>query len=417
MYNLVLAAVLGSGIIILIIAKVDARSRINDYLRTVSFLGAAVLTMDLISDCFFIILLENQSHIYIDKRYEILVYVAVISVAVSVMIGYIQLVLDARIKNKLCQSAFITIIFIITTNGFSSILLLNSGLFGLDIFDMKLSDRELVHIYAKRIFPSVLFQNIPQLMIQIYYVSFHFEESFNLLILSSVTFTLISVFTTIAAIFLQKIVHARQNTVIVSMNVNMKGDSITNDMDKYKMMKTNLEQRLGELKGVDIYAVYVTKPRNIVNGVSLMVHVYLNKIKSGSENTNASTNDAQQILRALNESNDTGELSNIFKNSWQLSETPSITDVQQITAEFNDKTQIDSDAIQMSIQMHTQFNSDTAEQDINEVEIDTGSQGERMLVSDGTDINCADNDNMYINKSVFIVNTPGLKNRPGSTPL
>merc|ERR1712154_62495 len=81
--------------------------------------------------------------------------------------------------------------------GFAAIPLLNSYLFQLNVFDMGLTDRELKKFGTKRVYSIVLMENLPQIVLQTWFLLLSSDNGSNLIAISSMVLSLISIIVSI----------------------------------------------------------------------------------------------------------------------------------------------------------------------------------------------------------------------------
>ena len=92
-------------------------------------------------------------------------------------------------------SIILVVAVCVSGNSFGAIELANSNLFGMDLFSMGLNPRHLKQFQGKRIYSSVILENIPQLAVQIYFLSYlgAFDEATFVALLSSSISVILSV--------------------------------------------------------------------------------------------------------------------------------------------------------------------------------------------------------------------------------
>ena len=117
----------------------------------------------------------------------------------------------------------------------------------------------------------------------------------------------------------EKSINYAEKQEIITMKI--RGSSVTAKLMDCMTRKTAVTESLAMLLGIDAGDMEIVQPIKINQGVSIKIYVYAN-------DKNA---DFQKIL---NNSNDTkGELGNIFKEGWNLSNSPTVSDINTVVVE------------------------------------------------------------------------------------
>ena len=142
------------------------------------------------------------------------------------------------------------------------IIIFNSNLFGLDLFDMGLSQKFIFSFGIKRVY-SIVFQTWYIIMI-----------GPKLVTIMSMIFSLISITITIIISCTQKRIYFTQDYVYISFDIT--GGGIMNNMrickNRIKPIKTYLSQQILGVneRSVDIQRPYVD---DVVNGLQMQIHI------------------------------------------------------------------------------------------------------------------------------------------------
>ena len=293
-----------AGIIVLIglAAIIDAKKiRINDYFRIGALVTFFTQTMDMISDCFFAAQLYIHSKIELDDGYTAVFGLSIVFIVLPAMTALFQLYFYARkhwLENDHTRvwlrkfSTILLLLSIMTGSSFAAANLLNSYIFQLDILDMGLTQKQLKGFNTKRVYSivilevhyvplSLLFlflccvswinhilrncncykQNLPQLCIQVYFVS---QEGANGITISSMIFSLVSIIVSILSMYMEKRIDFTSSHVVITMNVT--GNSVKKQAKKCKTKCKKLKDELAILIGAESSTIEIIKPRYIKGG-------------------------------------------------------------------------------------------------------------------------------------------------------
>ena len=324
---------------IILIAKIDASFiHINDYLAITPLIIALIYILNIFSDCFFIAYLDivNRNN----PSNSTILMIATICIIFSILFGFIQLFVYKRnnwsIGNIHSWTSKNGILFLILSfifgNVFAACLILNSFIFRMQIFDMGLSNEKLYKFVCKGLTIIAIIRNIPLLSMQIYYTVSNDNQDAN-----TTMAIIFSISTILLAIFISVMILIPKNKklgAVFSMDITMTGEVINmaQDIDKCITMKQSLQHALANLFEVNDDFINITKPTRISNGLSLQFEVYIQKHDNA---TNANTyhkhdNPGELLERTLKEYNGRGELSNILKQSWKLSNDPKVSNIERI---------------------------------------------------------------------------------------
>ena len=118
---------------------------------------------------------------------------------------------------------------------------------------------------------------------------------------------------------MQKSIYNAEKQEIITMNIT--GASVTANMAPCMTRKTTVTKSMAMLLGIDAGDMEIAKPIKINQGVSITIYIYAN-----DKNVD--------LPKLLNSSNETsGELGNIFKEGWNLSNPPTVSDVKTVVVE------------------------------------------------------------------------------------
>eukprot|EP01084_Bolivina_argentea_P128968 227872_1 len=221
---------------------------------------------------------------------------------------------------------------VMTGSPFAAVPLLNSYLFLLNVFDMGLTDRELRQFATQRVYSIVLLENVPQLVLQCYYLSTSTAEDDGIAVASSV-FSGLSVFIAVLSMSLAQNIMFSEGYSIVRMDVT--GRCVTKRAEKCRILRTKLSKELSKLFGIKDTTMEIIKPTLIRNGFTITFYVYFH-------DTFGDVKDYKQLLEDHNKDNG---LSDLVRDSWDLDDAPVIANIECIV--FESKQQRDS------VEMHS----------------------------------------------------------------
>ena len=175
---------------------------------------------------------------------------------------------------------FLYLFSIFTGSSFTAIEFCNSGLFGLYHFNMGLNKRQLLIFRNKRLYSIILFENIPQLIIQIIYVLYNFNKVTFISILAS-CFSLISILTNLMEYFIQKTLLLDETLCIIKLEIYCdKISNLTNKLFQINIVnkRNKFENELSKILKVNIFFVELLPPIQTNYGLDLIFHVRSNLI-------------------------------------------------------------------------------------------------------------------------------------------
>lgn len=209
------------------------------------------------------------------------------------------------------KTKILYILSIFTGSAFAAVSLVNSFTFRLQLFDMGLTDSELLAFTYKRVYSVVLLENIPQLCLQIWYLS-SLETLNDPITISSMIFSFISILVSVLSMVMEKQISQSQGYVAVTMRVT--GNAVVSNAKKCKTLKKELSDQLALFVGVHSSVVEVIRPIPIKQGFEVNINFYF----GDSNETHI------EYFKVLTDGQNSGELQTLFKESWKLSEVPII---------------------------------------------------------------------------------------------
>jgi len=312
---------------------IDAKYlRQNDYYKFKSIIIAMFQMLDVVSDIFFVIDVWYKHYYQVDmqkkQEYFAIFVGCIIFMIIPVLISIYQLskistkywMYDNKIRVWLLSNGGILYLFsFLMGSSFSSIQVFNSHLFGLNIFDMGLNHRHLFSWDMKKIYSIVLFENIPQLMLQTWCCT---QCEINFITAVSMAMSSLS----IIMAFINYVIHRKlyDTQDYIEIIIEITGQSIIDN-------ETNCKRRIKSIKeylavnvfGVDINSVNIQKPLNISNGLQLIVSI------SYTVNDDECFSVVEQKFNELlNKSIFNEGLLKVVMDSWELEMIPHIKNRQ-----------------------------------------------------------------------------------------
>ena len=266
----------------------------------------------MISDVFFTV----QAEILRDfngKSTEIIFVLACCFLIVPILLSVFQLWHQMhkhwlkKDKLRVWLGEHTTVLFatsIITGSSFSAIDLFNSNLFSLEIFDMGLNKQDYHSFRYKRVYSLTLLENVPQLILQIWYIrELHGFE--NAITVASLIFTSISIFVSILSLCVLKQIVYDQDAVLIEFMV--KGQMIVSRA-KNTSRRWVLQEQLGTILGLNKNLIEVERPQKIAGGVKVCLNIRIN-------DGDARKKDLEELMRKAMHS---GQLAQTMNECWDL---------------------------------------------------------------------------------------------------
>ena len=139
-----------------------------------------------------------------------------------------------------------------------------------------------------------------------------------------------------------------------SIEFDITGPSIAADFRKHRNNVKKIRYQVSGILGLHENLVEIVRPTQIANGLKIHINLYINRT------TSIDKNPKQMIMKA----NDSEQLPNSIKNTWELSEVPTISNIvyeEHICKDRANNTvnirSTDEQNTAAIIQMHQDFNS------------------------------------------------------------
>eukprot|EP01083_Nonionella_stella_P014660 41166_1 len=289
----------------------------------------AIQTLDMLSDCFFAVNVSIRRNM--DSKYSLPMIFAIIFIVLPAFVTIFQLHFQCKrwihlsdqvrewLSRNLKELYFLSFC---TGSAFAAITLVNSYVFQLGLFDMGLTSKELKAFMYKRVYSVVLLENIPQLVLQIWFLS-SLNTLDDAITITSIVLSVISILISVLSMLTERNIAQTQGYVSISMKIT--GHAVTSGSNpkRCKTLKRVLTEQLALLVGVHSSLVEVLKPSHIQQGFELNANFYFGDV-------NKTRVDYHKILLTAC---DTHQLQEVFVQSWGLSGQPDIYDMRQIIVE------------------------------------------------------------------------------------
>eukprot|EP01084_Bolivina_argentea_P175128 303324_1 len=289
----------------------------NDYFRISLIFATGLQISDMLSDLFFVINL--WTHIYENVSYLVVVVISIslIVVPVAISIGQLWFHLNKhwtqnnRINGWIAQySKYLYLLSFISGSSFTAISLFNCNFCSLPIFSMGLSKVEITYFSTKRLHSTVIIQNVPQIIIQIWYLT-QSQNTASYIAISSLIFSVISIIVTVLSVFNQKKILNSQSSIKITMDVIGEFDP-DECSTKIAKIKTYFINRIFGDNFVELF-----RPTKIRNGLRFTVQFYLIDNRDDHD-------EVDDYKKLLNEVVSNNVLPELIQHAWNINKCPKI---------------------------------------------------------------------------------------------
>eukprot|EP01084_Bolivina_argentea_P286052 490640_1 len=325
--HIILASTAAFLVFIIVLSYIDAtKCRINDFYKLSCLINAAIHTLDMLSDILFTAQLSFHLQINEPSPLFLIFVTSILFIIIPILITLAQLNHEINkhwIKNDQLNSwisknvKILYCLSILLGSSFASVDVCCSHLFQMDVFSLPIARKRLIG-FQNKIYSLVLCENVPQLALQILYAYVYKPELTwrDEIVYISMAFSVISI---IAALFSWK---SRKNVLdsqdYVSIQFDVKGHAVCSNITKCKKRVNQIKECLSGVLGIEKSLIEITKPSQIPHGLLIKINIFVNYVKAVDTNWKGILNDAAH----------SGQVGQIFKESWNLSTSPSITNIQ-----------------------------------------------------------------------------------------
>ena len=160
-----------------------------------------------------------------------------------------------------------------------------------------------------------VFQNLPQLALQIWFLfGINGGEYGNIIAISSLIFSLISIVISVMSMFMEKSLIDSQQCIVISMDIT--GNDVMAKIEKCKIRIKHIKKSICSLIGVDNGVTEILKPKSIPEGLRLEMYLYLNVEEKTVE-----------FEKSLNKARKNGQLATIITKHWKLKNVPVVHNI------------------------------------------------------------------------------------------
>jgi len=313
--------------------------RKNHYLHLIYLLLFAVQAMDMLSDCFFAAQLSIYHRTDATVTIAILLYASICFIVVPVLTTLYQLFRHIQKKWAASQdtSAWLMLhsnklylVSILCGGSFSAVRLMNSDIFQLEIFHMGLSERELKRFNTKRLWSVVLLENMPQLLLQSYFLGAFMINGVSAIGISSIIFSCISMVVSVFGLATDRKIFSNEKVTMITVEVTGSCVADKQARARCRTRKNELQNELAMVLRIDRNSLEIMRPAPINGGLLLKLYIYES---TGSQSQFKSMRVVQSTanvdrIQAITDSVQSGDLSKIVHQAWQLEAPPIVSNLQ-----------------------------------------------------------------------------------------
>ena len=338
-----------------IIGWIDANCvRINDYFKFNALIACLFQILDVVTDIYFIMDVYNLYHSYPSiETIHSLHIIRILSVAFIIIPSLLSLIQlnyatkkhfmqDDKIRawlNDYCKTLYF--VAIITGSSFTAIKIFNSNLLNLSIFDMGLSKQYSNSFHSKRIYSTILLENFPQILLQLWYIYMYHVDTLHQTTILSLIFSGISVFASIISTITTKRIYNSQDYIQIRFDAT--GQCIIENARKcrnrFKAMRSAIAIRVF---GINDKLIEIQRPYFVKNGLRISMNISVTKALGDITSHDPKPNKKPRAMdkkyqELLDEAKNSGQLHEIIKMAWKLPCVPIITNAQCKYVESKDK--------------------------------------------------------------------------------
>ena len=215
---------------------------------------------------------------------------------------------------------FLYFLSIVFGGSFSAIDLCNSNLFQFQIFYMNLS-REYKQIFKnKRVLSIVIFENIPQFVIQILYSFIYNNISINIITIIAMIFSFLSIILTFFEFSTKQYLFKTENGIIIKMEINSKEIEImtrTQFIKRIEHKRYSISNEIAKILSIDFNTIELLKPIPSSKGVILIFHIQ----------THVENAKKLKVFNTLSSDENNQRISQRLKQTYKISQIPYIVNI------------------------------------------------------------------------------------------
>eukprot|EP01083_Nonionella_stella_P102330 291004_1 len=285
--------------------------RHNDYFLVQNIVSAGLGVCDTVLDLLFAVTLTLHFNETQDIPFLVAMIAAYTFIVLPIMYSIVQLVMKSRQWWQsddnlriwwMEHSNVLYFLSVITGSSYTAVSTANCNAFQLELFSMGLNKQQRLKFNTKRVYGIVCLENIPQVVIQIWYlITVGMDWTALLSIISSIT----SIIVTALTICTQRTLIRNQQFAKISFNVCCK------EMKPSVSTKINgVKTRIGLLLGINHKLIEIPRAKlgGVAHGLKLNIYLFINDIDSKDL-------DYKTIIR---EALRNGQLMEIIREEWEL---------------------------------------------------------------------------------------------------
>ena len=279
---------MGFCIIIAIVARMHAAYVGSDNVKLFRIVLFGIWTWDFVSDLIFSTRALEQGYYNQGLLGWIFVLIPWTLNIIIMVKSQKQWMQDNSIKYAVSywlvsNSKMLVILTIICGSAFAAIDLCNSGAFGMDMFNMGLTERHVKKFHGNKIFSTVLFENLPQVTIQIWYFIQRSDTDIVVVLaflssVASIFIAFIDIYSSISLISAVKLAKNEGYFQIETYFFDIIGTAVAKYSDKFKLKPNAMRKILAEVLEIDIRCVECNSIMSVDDGIQFGFTVFvLNK--------------------------------------------------------------------------------------------------------------------------------------------
>ena len=352
-YRIIIIVLICLFVVVVSSSYIDARcirGRRNDFYSPSSLLFAVFQISDLISDIFFSLQIWLISTVEMEIKVS-----SVIFIVLPVTLSLIQLfmavqrwralgndTLTAWLRN---YAFWLYALSLVTGSAFSGTQVCRSDMFGLSQFAMPLNENQIVGFQSKKLWTTVMLevkcfmkfrftlclcfdsslmtQNIPQLALQIYFLTeYEGMVASHAVVYGSMLFSIISIISNVLTHCTQREIAKSTGWVSVQFRVTGNGANQRENRMRYK----RIQNEFAAILEIDKSLIGIARPMVILNGLKMEMNIYVNHTQSIDMN----------IDKTLQRHIGSGVIAKIIKTAWNLQNAPIVSNltVERIDSEL-----------------------------------------------------------------------------------
>ena len=292
--------------------------------------------MDVLSDYFFVVQVYLTYSKYNNQTELIVFILSSLFMLIPILSNFIQLHKEVGIwlkdpESKLTVNAWIQSnlrtlygLSILFGSAHSAVLLCNCNIFQISSFNMGLNRRQRAVFKNKRLFSTVLLENLPQLCLQLTYSLIIDDYTFITIFASIFSFLsiLLTIFEYISADSLLKC----EGVLVIKMFIESNDISTLNQSQfkKFENLRKPISHEISKITNIDQRLIELLKPKQTKDGCYLLFHIRIAAAANVDYNYSSYANDhddkyqsdTENVLNLIRNEISSGKLAKSFHKQW-----------------------------------------------------------------------------------------------------